>query len=244
MNTFFRILIFINAFVLLSCKEEKKEQPKVIYEESVAKQVTSEIEKTEPSQIKIADLPIHIEGTNFLLHPVGDVRVYESNGKLYGSSRANSVSFSISNYNRFELTGYLENIKIQHKDSVNLRLLTDKKVQIQTVTYPQAFSEKTKKQLLIYTLVDKDTNRDGILDSNDIKSLYISEIDGNNFTKLSSDYHELIDWNIIEPQNRLYFRTIEDINKNGAFDKNDSLHYHFVNLLQKEWVIEKYAPVN
>lgn len=154
------------------------------------------------------------------------------------------MSFSISNYNRFELTGYLENIKIQHKDSVNLRLLTDKKVQIQTVTYPQAFSEKTKKQLLIYTLVDKDTNRDGILDSNDIKSLYISEIDGNNFTKLSSDYHELIDWNIIEPQSRLYFRTIEDINKNGAFDKNDSLHYHFVNLLQKEWVIEKYAPVN
>lgn len=232
----------MSVLVLFSCKEEK-EQPKVIYEESPANQ-TAEVEKPESSQIKIADLPIHIEGTNFLLHPVGDVRVYENNGKLYGSSRVNSVSFSISNYNRFELTGYLENIKIQHKDSVNLKPLTDRKVQIQTVTYPQTFAEKSKKQLLVYTLVDRDTNRDGTLDSNDIKSLYISEIDGSNFTKLSADYHELIDWNIIEPQNRLYFRTIEDINKNGAFDKNDSLHYNFVNLLQKEWVVEKYSPVN
>ena len=43
-------------------------------------------------------------------------------------------------------------------------------------------------------------------------------------------------------QNRLYFRCIEDINKNGAFDKNDKVHYHFVNLLADEWKVEVYTP--
>ena len=51
-----------------------------------------------------------------------------------------------------------------------------------------------------------------------------------------------MDWNIIEAQNRLYFRCIEDINKNGAFDKNDKVHYHFVNLLADEWKVEGYNP--
>lgn len=91
-------------------------------------------------------------------------------------------------------------------------------------------------------MVDKDTNRDGKIDSNDIKTLYISEINGNNFTKLSADLEELIDWNTIEVQNRLYFRTIEDINKNGSFDKNDLMHYYYVDLKNPMWEAVKYSP--
>ena len=71
-------------------------------------------------------------------------------------------------------------------------------------------------------------------------------VDYNNPTyqlsKASEEFQELIDWNIIEAQNRLYFRCIEDINKNGAFDKNDKVHYHFVNLLSDEWKVEVYNP--
>jgi hypothetical protein len=89
-----------------------------------------------------------------------------------------------------------------------------------------------------------DSNGDTKLDGNDIKNLYISEINGANFTKLSVDLQELIDWNIIESQNRLYFRTIEDINKNGAFDKDDKVHYQFVDLLTKDWKVIEYTPIN
>jgi hypothetical protein len=53
-----------------------------------------------------------------------------------------------------------------------------------------------------------------------------------------------LDWNFLEIQNRLYFRTIEDNNKNGEFDKTDKVHYQFVNLLNNDWNVESYEPIN
>ncbi|WP_300570186.1 hypothetical protein [Flavobacterium sp.] len=223
--------------LLVGCQNQDK--PKVIYED--AKTATAPAKKA-ADEIEIADLPIHMEGTKYLLHAIGDVRVSDNSGS-YGSSKTNSVSYALSNYNRFELTGYFENIKFQHIDSTALRPLTDKAIQIQTATFLNTIAAKTKKQILVYSLVDSDTNKDGKIDSNDIKSLYISEFSGQKFTKLSEELQELIDWNLVEAQNRLYFRTIEDINKNGAFDKNDKVHYHFVNLLDKDWKVEDYFPI-
>ena len=239
MKTIIRYISFAIIALLLSCKQEKQ-TPKVIYEE--AKQ-NIEPKKIDTSSIKIADLPILMEGTSYLIHPVGDVRVYDDYSKVYGSSKTNQVSYAISNYNRFELTGYFENLKFQHIDSITVKPLTENKIQIQTVTYLNTVAEKSKKQILVYILVDSDTNKDGKIDQNDIKSLYISNIDGTEFSKLSEPLQELIDWNIIETQNRLYFRCIEDINKNGAFDKNDKVHYHFVNLVADEWKVEEYMPI-
>lgn len=239
MKTIIRYISFAIIALLLSCKQEKQ-TPKVIYEE--AKQ-SIEPKKIDTSSIKIADLPILMEGTSYLIHPVGDVRVYDDYSKVYGSSKTNQVSYAISNYNRFELTGYFENLKFQHIDSITVKPLTENKIQIQTVTYLNTVAEKSKKQILVYILVDSDTNKDGKIDQNDIKSLYISNIDGTEFSKLSEPLQELIDWNIIETQNRLYFRCIEDINKNGAFDKNDKVHYHFVNLVADEWKVEEYMPI-
>ena len=107
----------------------------------------------------------------------------------------------------------------------------------------KTFADKSKQQLLVYTLADMDTNKDGKLDGNDIKSLYISTISGQKLTKLSADFQELIDWKIIESKNLLYFRTIEDTNKNGEFDAKDSVQYQFINLLDKEWKVISYKPI-
>lgn len=233
------IAVFCMLFVV-GCKQEKA-TPKVIYEET--KPTSVEPKRIDTTSIKIADLPILMEGTKFLIHPVGDVRVYDDYSKVYGSSKTNQVSYAISNYNRFELTGYFENLKFQHIDSTSIKPLTENKIQIQTVTYLNTIAAQAKKQILVYTLVDSDTNKDGKIDQNDIKSLYLSNVDGTQFTKISEPLQELIDWNIIEAQNRLYLRCIEDINKNGAFDKKDKVHYHFVNLSADEWTVEEYMPI-
>lgn len=235
------IFITLASLLFFNCKEEK-ETPKVTYENTSKTEI-----KTVPvdsSQIAIADLPIQMEGTAYLIHPIGDFRVYEGRAKsTYGTSNSDKVSFSVSNYNRFELTGFLQNLKFQHVDSTEIRLLTDKKVVISNVSYLNTIFEKSKKQLLVYTVVDMDTNRDKNLDSNDIKALYISTISGENFKKLSTDMQELIDWNLVESKNRLYFRTIEDTNQNGQFDKNDRINYHFVDLLSPDFKIENYNPI-
>lgn len=223
---------------LISCKQER-ETPKVIYEDGKSKVGTT---AKDTASFKVADLPILMEGTQYLIHPVGDIRVYDTDSKAYGSSKTNQVSYAISNYNRFEITGYFDNLNFQHIDSTSVKPLTDNKIQIQTATFLDGIAAKTKKQIIVYTLVDSDTNKDGKINQNDIRSLYLSSASGENFTKLSENLLELIDWNIIEAQNRLYFRCIEDINKNGAFDKNDKVHYHFVNLLAEDWKVEMYTP--
>ncbi|MBC8884532.1 hypothetical protein H9X57_17635 [Flavobacterium piscinae] len=232
---------FLAVLVLFSCKEQEEEKPKVIYEESAAK-VEAKVDTT---QIKIADLPVHMEGTSYLLHPVGEVRVYDTKSKMsYGTSSTSRLSYAVSNYNRFEITGFLQNIYIQHIDSVNSKPLTDKTLVIQTATYLNTLAQKSKKEVLVYSISDMDTNKDGKLDSNDIRSLYISDISGEKFTKITPDYQELIDWNLMEVQNRLYVRTIQDSNKNGDFDKDDAVFYYFIDLMDEEWKLNEYKPFN
>ncbi|WP_395043773.1 hypothetical protein [Flavobacterium sp.] len=231
--------ILLSFFTLLvSCKEEV-EKPKVIYEN--ASKPKEEL-KVDASKILLADLPLQMEGTSVLLFPIGEFSISDSRSKVKYSG-SDRESFVVSNSSEFEITGYLSNFKFQQIGSDSLTVLTDKPVLIERVTYLKTFADKTKKQLLVYVLEDMDSNKDEKLDSNDIKNLYISDVSGKNFTKLSVEYQELIDWNIIDSQNRLYFRTIEDINKNGDFDKDDKVHYQFVDLLSKDWKVQEYNPI-
>lgn len=233
-------LISITVLSLASCRQEV-EKPKVIYD---ANNKDRKIAKVDSAQISISDLPIQIEGTDYLIHPVGDLRVYEKGTKAkYGSSSVIDLSFTISNYREKEITGYLQNLKFQKVNSDSIKALTNKPVLILTATYLKSVSDKANKQILVYTMYDIDTNKDGKLDTSDIKSLYLSEINGGRFTKISANFQELIDWSLIESKNRLYFRTVEDTNKNGQFDKNDVVHYNYINLAEYEWKIINYKPI-
>ena len=71
-----RFTILLGALSLLlavSCTEEK-EKPKVIYqgEKSSTKVDAGQGDSTD---IKVADLPVLIEGTKYLIHPIGNIRV-------------------------------------------------------------------------------------------------------------------------------------------------------------------------
>lgn len=228
-------IVFVGLFV--SCKKEEAEKPKVTYE--TTSKAKPEV-LSDANQIEVADLPINMEGTNFLIHPIG---VMSGNGKGMKSSYDSEQGFTVSNYGEYQITGYLKNLKFQEIGKDTIYALTDKQILIETATYLKTFADKSKQQLLVYSMADMDTNKDGKLDGNDIKSLYISTISGQKFTKLSTDFQELIDWKIIESKNLLYFRTIEDTNKNGEFDAKDSVQYQFVNLLDKEWKVISYKPI-
>lgn len=233
-------LIGIAILFLTSCKEEV-EKPKVTYDGASKTKV---LIKVDSSQIQIADLPIQMEGTDYLIHPIADLSIREKGIKSrYGSSSVNDLSFTISNYGEFEITGFLQNLKFQKIDSDSIKKLTDKPVLIQTATYLKSVADKTNNQIMVYTMVDMDTNKDGKVDTSDIKALYLSEISGEKFTKISYDFQELIDWKLIGSKNLLYYRTIEDTNKNGEFDKKDVINYYYIDLSKKEWKIIAYEPV-
>ena len=239
MKKYFKYIALGIIGTVISCREEVK-KPKVSYDVSNKVSIT----KADSSQIEIADLPIQMEGTNYLIHPVGDLRVYEKGSKArLGSSSVNDISFTISNLGEYEITGYLQNLKFQKVDSDSIRPLSDKPILILTATYLKTVAEKTHNNVMVYTLTDSDTNKDGKIDTSDIKTLYLSDISGEGFTKVSADLEELIDWSLVESKNRLYFRTIEDTNQNGQFDKNDVLHYNYIDLTSKKWEVKSYKPI-
>ena len=230
-------ITIILVLLLSSCKKEEAEKPKVTYE-TTSKAKPEAV--ADSNQIEVADLPINMEGTNILIHPIG---VMSGKGKGIKSSYDSEESFTVSNYGEYQITGYLKNLKFQEIGKDTIYTLTNKQILIETATYLKSVADKTKQQVLVYSLADMDTNKDGKLDNSDIKSLYISTIAGQKFTKLSVDFQELIDWKVIESKNLLYFRTIEDTNKNGEFDSEDKLQYHIVNLLDKDWKVTSYMPI-
>ncbi len=48
---------------------------------------------------------------------------------------------------------------------------------------------------------------------------------------------------VSESKNRLYFRTIEDINKDGEFDKEDIVHYKYIDLDTDNMKLIEYNPI-
>ncbi len=234
------ILTIITILFLFSCKNEE-EKPKVSYDTNTKKVVE---QKKDTAKVVVADLPIQFDGSQFLIYPIGEVRITDYNSKIsYSRSEKTDVSFVISSNLENEITGNLQNLKFQRIDSDSLVSLTEKTINIQSVVYLKSMVDKLKKQFLVYSVADVDSNKDGELDGSDIKSLYISGIDGSNFIKISPDFQEVIDWKIIDSRNRLYFRTIGDNNKNGAFDKTDKVHYNFVNLLDKELKAQEFSAL-
>ena len=239
MKNYLKYIALVIIGTLASCRDEVQ-KPKVSYGASNKVSVT----KADSTQIEIADLPIQMEGTDYLIHPVGDLRVSERGSKArYGSSSVNDVSFTISNLGEYEITGYLQNLKFQKVDSDSIRSLSEKPILILTATYLKPVADKIHNNIMVYTLTDSDTNKDGKIDTSDIKTLYLSDISGENFTKVSADLEELIDWSLLESKNRLYFRTIEDTNQNGQYDKNDVLHYNYIDLTAKKWEVKAYKPI-
>lgn len=237
MKCFLKIVCLSVALSFFSCKKEV-EKPKVIYE-NPSKVVA--VTKIDTTTIEVADLPIQMEGTNYLLFPIGELRGSDKN--YDASSKGNQLGYKVSNYSEYQISGFIRNLKFQQIGKDSIKSLTDKNMFIQSITYLKTIADKTKQQILLYVLEDMDTNKDVKLDDNDIKSLYFSDISGNRFTKISMDFQELIDWKVVESTNRLYYRTIEDTNKNGEFDKNDQVHYYFIELSNKEWKSVVYKPV-
>ena len=131
--------------------------------------------KKDSSFVETADLPIEIDSTNHLIHPIGYFNIQNSRGKIiYKSSSCGSQNFSISNYGGYRLSGNLTNVKFQHKDSDKLTSLTNDFIKIKSLTFLRKVFDNTKKHYLVYEIIDTDSNRDGKLDSADIKSIYIS----------------------------------------------------------------------
>ena len=95
-------LLLLLLLIVASCNTEQK--PRIVYDENG----NSEELAKDTSAILMADLPILIDSTDMLVHPIGELQFYQSRGKLLGSySWKEGTNFSVSNYGNYTFTGNL-----------------------------------------------------------------------------------------------------------------------------------------
>jgi len=205
---------------------------------------------TDTTKVLKSDLPVFFDSTEYLLHPVGIVKLHNSKYKSIGEYGEklrddyiytyNVVYSSSGNY----LRGNIANIVFEHIGTEKKHLLTKKVIAILDVFYLNSEIKKNKIQYFIYVVADDDTNNDGELDSDDVNSLYVSDIDGTGFEKISNKNHEFEKSKFINAVGRYYFSTIEDINKDGRFGKTDLFHYYYIDFTNTPYKVVLYNPID
>jgi hypothetical protein len=233
--------------ILSSCG---KRQPKIAYNnQNRADSLTMDSIVSDTSKILIAELPVYFDSTDFLIHPIELVSLndWDSKRKLkigsYSDRDYSNSGFSVDSYRKDYFSGNITNLVFENLKNRNQHLLTDKVLNITYVQYLRDLSKKINRHYILYSVIDKDLNHDGKLDYQDINSLYISKLDGTDFIKITNNFHEYNGGKLIIQDLKYYFRTIEDTNKDGLFNKVDKYHYYYIDFSNDPYKIIEYNPL-
>ena len=137
----------------------------------------------------------------------------------------------------------MSNIKFQQIGSEELVPLTKGRVVIYSAVFLRSIFENTGKSLLLYEVLDGDDNGDGKLNGKDVRSLYISKINGETFRKLTPNGQQLLESAVVGEMNRLYFRTQKDNNGDQKLDEKDRQHLYYIDLAVEAPKIVEFDPL-
>lgn len=247
-----RYILFSIVILLftISCTKEQ-EVPRIDYSETESDILTIEDAISDTTKTIVATLPLNFDSTNVLIQPSGLININEvKSGNILSrlsypdkKVRGAESDFYSNGIHGDELSGKISNIYFDDLTSNTQHLLTNKLISIYRVIYLRKIAKSMNKNYLLYFVYDKDTNRDGKLDSDDISSIYISKLEGTEFKKITSDNHELMNSQFVPLANRYYFTTIEDINKDGHFGKEDKFHYYYIDFSTESYKVTEYNPI-
>lgn len=200
-----KIMLLLFLISIISCSE--KQPQRIVYPENNNENSTEKpIIDTDIKDKLIVDLPQKLDSSNYILFPLKRIPI--SNSK----TRISKTSYS---WNRYSIP--LENLIFENINTGKTHFITNDTVKI--VSFIQLYNAKnTPEKIVVYEVIHKDSNQDGYLDNDDIKSLFISNSNGRKFTQLSPSSQQLLTWNYISESKTIYFKTTTDTNKDGDFD--------------------------
>ena len=239
MNRFLPIAFFTG--LTFACSERT---PKIDYENQIDTVATIVNVVEDTTKILVSELPVRFDSTEVLIYAVGLVDLQERGGySKFGSGSYSSSDISASYFNTDNLSGQFINLVFEDLNG-NRTPLTNHKMTINRVLFLRGIYNNTKQQILMYSLYDRDTNGDGKMNRQDLESLYLSNIDGTNFKKISKELHEFYDHRTLKDDNKLYFRTLEDINKDGKLNNQDKFHYYLIEFSENGYEVTEYDPID
>ncbi|MFR9165869.1 MAG: hypothetical protein ACLVKO_06520 [Dysgonomonas sp.] len=210
------------------------------------------------SKMMIAELPVYFDSTQVLIMPVGliDLNSINKGSGRYKEKLSSSKNRKYDDENIYSvvarvtgndyINGNITNLIFEDlsKSDSKPNVLTNKVINISSVEYLRSLAKKTNRHYLFYYVYDRDSNGDGELNSNDVLSIYISNLDGTEFNKITKDKEDFDSGKWIPFASRYYFRTIEDTNKDGVFDKNDKYHYYYIDFAKEPYQITHLNPID
>lgn len=251
------ISVFSLLLLFVSCTERNM-RPTVNYdipEDSLSVNLLF----MDTSKVMIASLPFMFDSTNVLLQPSGLVDIQhieefslrglkqEVSSEIstmkseYSSARNEDFYLKSANNNTF--SGSINNIYFDDLTTGQQRLLTDKPMLITTIIYLSSINKETGRSYLLYTVYDKDTDKDGQLTTNDMKSLFISNLDGSGFERLTKEDQTLCQTLLVDVANRYYFSALEDTNRDGVFNNGDKYYYYYLAFSTEGYKLVEYNPI-
>ncbi|NDV95544.1 hypothetical protein D0T84_11570 [Dysgonomonas sp. 521] len=223
------LFVFLFTGLMFSCSEKDRQ---VDLDESPAESLSMDSLFEDTTKVLNVYLPTLIDSANqILVH-----KIYVSNGKDV------DASFSLKRAKSYEGPNL---VNLIFEDVINKKtyLLTNNQLQITSYDVISQLIGRIGKKYILYRVIDKDYNKDGVLDGRDIGSLYISDIDGTSFTKITKDNEDMKNSEWMYPLNRYYFRTMEDTNKDGYFDIKDKIHYYYIQFDGQGYQTVEYSPL-
>lgn len=232
-------LILLLTIMLLVCAC-KRSEARIAYDENAKGDQNANLMDTETGDYKklIADLPFSFDSVKYLYFPLGETNEsFKMNLRSFSSSYSNtSKSYSLGYMRGSYINCNLDNLMIRPKDSSTFKLLTHSDIKIKSINYLYRIDTIHGVDKLIYKVVDADSNKDSYINDDDLVGLYTSRTNGNDFKRISPANQQLIDWETTDLQGLLYFRTMEDIDKNGMFDDKDRINLYEYDLVKEDTI--------
>jgi hypothetical protein len=230
------LITFGTALILISCGQDK---PKIDYVQGLDTTSVVDDRFRDTTKLLVSELPVKFDSTDILLFAVELVDLEERRG--YSGSSGYS-DMALGYFDEDYLSGNYINIVFKTPDGQE-RKLTDTRVRIRRVSFLREILKNTGSGYFLYSVYDRDSNGDNELNHSDLEALYISKVDGTDFKKVTRELHEFYDWSSIKGSNLIYFRTLEDKNKDGELNNKDKFHYYYINFSTGQYSVEEFNPV-
>ncbi|HTE00619.1 MAG TPA: hypothetical protein VK668_15105 [Mucilaginibacter sp.] len=206
MKNLIRIFLFVVLAISLSnCKNSIKK--------GSAESIIDTAAKIKEG-FKSFETPVLIDSSQYVIYPL--IKEKAEAGDSYGSS------YKSSSTTYWNLVFYNTSTKQYH-------LLDTMKMIISffdregDVSNDHSAGSGIADRFIFYKITTTDFNKDGELDEDDRKYLYISDRAGNNFKQITPDSMDITGWHVVKGTSKVLIDAIEDTNHDKKFDAEDGV---------------------
>ncbi|MBI1267740.1 MAG: hypothetical protein GC193_09965 [Cryomorphaceae bacterium] len=214
-----RILLFI-PIVLFACNptpHHHADSP-LVNLDSLAIETTF----ADTNKVFQPQFPVLPDSSDYFIH-FGEYAELDKTGRSW-LKVGSSYSYDSERYNSL-----ISNLAFQHKDSLQMRDLTNRKMLFSGFEKLHR-TGNSQDAVMMYSALEYDSNKNGKVDFNDSHSVYLSKMDGTQFTRITPNGHHALDPEYYADVHILYQRSFIDLDSNLHFSGKDSLCLSYIDL--------------